>query len=495
MTLRYFLFIFFIPFFSFSQSGKKVEINRADKLEGVIRDNQNITKLIGNVEFSQGGVNLLCDSALLFEKENSLKAFGHIKFITSNGASLTGENLLYDGNSGIANLLGKIVLLDKGMELKTSQIQYDTEKELAYYPNHAKIKDGKNTLTSKKGYYYSNSSDFFFKDSVVLINPEYSMFSDTLKYNTITKESNFMGLTLIRSKQNQIVCYAGFYNTLNETARFWNKAQLIGNNGKSIYADSLIYNRKTGLGLGYGHIVIKDTAQKITGFGDLGSYNELKEFAWLTKNAFGFYLLDGDTLWAKSDSIFYQGDSTKLKLKFEFRHHAKFYKSDLSGYSDTLLYQGLDSSLYVFGKPILWIDSSQVVAKHIKLGLKNNKPDSIFLNEKAMISSEAFKENYNQVKGRIIKGKFIDGKLNYLESIGNSQGLYYVQDDNKEWIGANKSIAARLGILFESNKISLIKLLQNPEGKFIPLEQISSEDKYLPDFKWEYSRKPQNLDN
>ncbi len=35
-----------------------------------------------------------------------------------------------------------------------------------------------------KGYYYTKEKLFFFKDSVVVVNPDYTMYSDTLKYNT-----------------------------------------------------------------------------------------------------------------------------------------------------------------------------------------------------------------------------------------------------------------------------------------------------------------------
>ena len=71
---------------------------------------------------------------------------------------------------------------------------------VGYYDQGGTIVDSTNVLTSIIGRYYTKQDMFFFKDSVVLVNTDYTLYSDTLEYHTISKIINILGPTRIEVK-------------------------------------------------------------------------------------------------------------------------------------------------------------------------------------------------------------------------------------------------------------------------------------------------------
>ncbi|NJM14434.1 MAG: hypothetical protein HC896_02790 [Bacteroidales bacterium] len=102
-----------------------------------------------------------------------------------------GDLLNYDGTKKHAEISHNVSLIDKETTLTTQFLDYDLENSIGYYANHGKIINGENTLTSKQGHYYPNLEMYFFKDSVVITNPDYTIYSDTIKYHTVSKTAYF----------------------------------------------------------------------------------------------------------------------------------------------------------------------------------------------------------------------------------------------------------------------------------------------------------------
>src|ERR1035437_7204711 len=87
------LFLFFIPFFSYSQ--KKVEILNAGSLKFDKNLGNGAKRLIGDVQFKHENTLMFCDSAYLYA-DNSLDAFGHVRIQQNDGSNLDGDLLKYN---------------------------------------------------------------------------------------------------------------------------------------------------------------------------------------------------------------------------------------------------------------------------------------------------------------------------------------------------------------------------------------------------------------
>ena len=141
-----------------------------------------------------------------------------------------------------------------------------------------------NILLSKHGYYFTDKKEFFFKHKVILINPGYTMHSDTLMYNTVTKTAYFYGPSDIKSKEDSIYCENGWYNTRWDIARFRERA-IIFHNEQSLTGDSIYYERKIGYGQVFRNAILFDTVKDIILKGNYGEIRRNIGFAFMTDRA------------------------------------------------------------------------------------------------------------------------------------------------------------------------------------------------------------------
>ena len=118
------------------------------------------------------------------------------------------------------------------MHLSTDILNYDVAKSIGYYTTPGKIVNKENVLTSSQGYYFSKLNDFHFKNNVVLTNPQFVINCDTMKYNTTSRITYFIGPTTIKSKNNLIYCEDGYYDTFKDQSRFSKNSYIISGEQK-----------------------------------------------------------------------------------------------------------------------------------------------------------------------------------------------------------------------------------------------------------------------
>ena len=108
-----FVFLFFqglvfLP--SYGQNHDKLEY-QADVLEGGKKDAVSYQKLFGNVKITQKNTIIHCDTALVFEKTNSMEAFGNVKIEDlEDSVTITSNTLYYEGDGKTAKLRGECCL-------------------------------------------------------------------------------------------------------------------------------------------------------------------------------------------------------------------------------------------------------------------------------------------------------------------------------------------------------------------------------------------------
>ncbi len=111
------------------------------------------------------------------------------------------------------------------------------------------------------GFNFADEKNFFFRGDVELLNPQYVMNSDTLRYNTLSETAYFFGPTTIVSDENTIFCRNGWYDTKNDIARF-SKDAWFTNGEQYLSGDSLFYDRNKGYGNAIRNVLLKDSVQQ-----------------------------------------------------------------------------------------------------------------------------------------------------------------------------------------------------------------------------------------
>lgn len=490
-----FLFcLLFIGISVFAQKSK-VEILGADLLEGQVTKFGNSKKLIGHVQLKQDRTIMYCDSAILYDDSNMVKAYSNVHINHNDSVNMEGQYLKYDGNTKQAFLEGNVKMFDKNMTLTTSQLNFDMNTSIGYYTNNGLIISEKNNLVSQYGYYYSRTKEFFFKKNVVLTNPEYTMKSDTLKYNTITKVVYFYGATTIQSKTDKIVCENGWYDTKKEVSQF-SKNAILYTDKKMLKADSMFYDRKNSIGKAFKNIELFDSIQKIRLYGDYGSTNGKTKKTFVAEKPYAVMVMDrNDSLFLYADSLFlYQTDiKTKQKQQLRAYKKVKIYKTDIQGICDSLVYLQDDSVLTMYKGPVMWNGLNQSTADTIHFYINNRKLDSFALRSNSFIISNEKGSHYNQGKGKHMKGYLDSNSIKYIHVFGNCQSIYYEKEDSVNYIGVNKIDCSEMEFYFVDKKISKAIFINNPDGEMYPLDELKPEELRLRGFVWRQKEIPQKV--
>ena len=483
--LKIFLLLL-IPLSGFAQN-KKIEILNADKLLGGNAMPNKARRLIGNVVFLHDGAKMYCDSAWFYSEENKLDAFGKVR-IVQDSLDIKSKFLSYSGQNKMASLSGDVVLKDGQMTLYTDQLNYDRENKVGYYTNGGKLVDPENTLTSIRGIYYSKTNTAFFSDSVRLKNIEYTMQSDTLIYITESKRSEFAGETIIKSDENTIICNRGWYNSSTEQSSFYNRASFI-KDGQSLLADSLYYNRNKQYSYAYKNVVLNDTTEGISLYGQTAEYWGLDGISEVRDSAYLAIATESDSLYVHSDTFRIVEDSLEEKDLFAYSG-VRMFQSEMQGICDTMHYVGRDSMLYFLGDPVLWAGENQLSAKFMKAKFVNGQVHKLFLDELAFLINLDSLENYNQVKGLSMRGYFRDNELREIRVNGNAQSIYFAREENNELVGVDFAKAARMKILVAGNEIQSVQYYQQVESDLKPENEVKSSETSLEGFRWRSLERP-----
>lgn len=469
------------------QNVRKIEIVNTDSLVFAESTGRNLKRLYGNVAFKHEGVLMYCDSAYFYSIENEFDAYSNVHIKHSDTLNLYGDSLHFEGNNNIAQMRGNVKMVDNNTVLTTHFLDYDIKNNVGYYYNGGKIVDNENTLVSEIGRYYEQTKELFFKDSVLLVSPDYTIETDTLKYNTTSNIAFFFGPSNIISDENLLYTENGWYNTSNETAEFYAKSY-VNAGDRFVWADTLNYNRNTSSGWGHGNVLMKDTLQNILLYGQKAEFTEKPEYCFVTDSVLMIKAFQFDSLFMHSDSIVCEkvipegNDSLSYRLLKAY-NKVRFFKPDLRGKCDSLVYNFRDSIVELHHDPVIWAENNQITGEEIKLHVSNDEVDRVYINTYAFIISEEGNNTFNQVKGANMIGYIKNSELYKLEVIRNGETVYFMRDE-KDLIGISKAECQKIIVYFENSEISEITFLKKPVGTLFPPEQLTIDQRTLTDFRW-----------
>ncbi len=466
-----------------------------------------IKVLTDSVVFKHENATMFCDSALLNYGENYFHAYGNIKIVNpgkdlSDTVFLYGDSLHYYGDRKYAKVRNQVLLSKDSLQLFTDSLDYDLSENVGYYFDDGLTINGKDSLRSELGYYYADEDLLYFKKDIVIVNPQFTMYSDTLKHHTKEKVSYFLGPTHIHSDENHIYCENGWYSHLENIAQF-NQNAYLENKKQSLKGDSIYYNKGLHLGKAFENVVFRDSAQQVLLKGERGLYNEMTGYAEMTERAQFIQVaeendslfLHADTLCSSMDSVALMKDSVTVKSFRRFRivrafHRVKSFKSDFQSVCDSMVYSQKDSVLRLFYNPIVWNDSNQLSGDFIRVRLENNEVRDMELDGKAFIIFRSDSIRFNQVFGSKMKGFVEKRELVQLNVMEKSTLIYFLKDELKRLIGMNKTLCRFMEIFFKEGKIDRIWFFEEPKGEITPPEDLSEDQMKLPDFHWEVKNRP-----
>lgn len=530
IIFSFFTFCFLLFTFSVSAqqqrtdtSGKKkINIINAERLNYDKKDSVEFQSAGGKVVLQQGTTLLYCDSVVLNKTSNTLQSFGNVHINDNDSVNIYSNYLRYYGNEKKAYLNGNVKLIDGSGTLTTPDLDYDLNTHIGIYTKTGKVISDKSVLTSQEGYYYGETKNIYFKKNVVLVNPDYNVTTDTLLYNTYTSIATFTVPTLIKAANQRKILTSGGYYDMNNKKAYFNQRPHIEDSTTLLDADEVATNDSTQQSEASGNVVYKDTAQGVTilsnnlkSNGAVSSFLATQKPIMIIKQDKDSIYLAADTLFSArlsnlrkfrnvpviidslpvkdsmriNDSVAAKKDSSADRF-VEGYYNVKIYSDSLQAVGDSLFYSSEDSAFRLFKNPVVWSRESQITGDTIYLFTQHKQPKRMYVYENALSIQQVGPDYYNQVKGRTLNAYFIDGDISHVRAKGNSESIYYGQDDSSKFIGVNRATADVIDMYFANREAKRIALRNNVSGTTYPMRQMDPDDMRLRGFKWLDNRRP-----
>lgn len=442
----------------------------------------------GNVQFRHDSVYMYCDSACYYDRTSSFEAFGNVRMEQGDTLFLYGDRLYYDGLTQIAQMRENVRMENRTTTLLTDSLNYDRVYGLGYFFDGGTMMDDQNVLTSEWGEYSPQTKQSVFNYNVRLVNPQFTLTSDTLRYNTASKVADIVGPSDIWSDGNHIWSEKGTYNTVTGKADLYDRSVLTSGE-RRLTGDTLLYDRTTGVGEAFSRMMMTDTVNRNMMTGEYGYYNELTKSAFATDSAVAVDWSQGDSLYLHADTLrmeTFHLDTDSMFREMRAYHRVRFFRTDVQGTADSLVFSTLDSCLTMYRDPIVWNGNQQLVGEVMKVYMNDSTIDWSHIIGQALSVERLQNDStlYNQVSGKEIKSYFSGGEMKKTEVIGSVRVVYYPMDSDSTLIGMNVSETSKLEIYLENQKIERMVMSPKSSGTLYPMTQIPVGKDKLDNFVW-----------
>lgn len=442
--------------------------------------------LVGNVTFRHGNMYMYCDSAHYYDQSGSFEAYDNIKMIQADTLKIYGDHLYYDAGTQIAQLRRNVRMENRSTTLLTDSLNYDRLYNLGYYFDGGTLMDESNVLTSEWGEYNPSTKQAIFNYNVRLVGSNFTLTSDTLRYNTATKVVNIVGPSEVISEENTLISSNGTYNTQTGKAHLLQRSLMISGN-RTLTGDTLDYDKESGVGEAFGNVVMNDTAQKNMLLSHYGFYNEKTGYALATQRAMAIDYSQGDSLFLHADTLMMESfdlntDSTYRIMRAY--HKVRFYRNDMQGVADSMVFSSKDSCLVFYKDPILWSGNRQLLGEEIRAYMNDSTVEWAHIINQALSVEQVDSTRYNQVSGKEMKAYFKNKQIEKAEVIGSVRLIYYPLEQDSTVMGMNVSETSRLDIYLINGEFDHMTMSPQSSGQYYALPLVPPDKEKLPTFVW-----------
>lgn len=504
-----------------------------------------------DVELDDGKGNTLWSKKIHYQLGTKIGFYNRGGTLQSDQTIVTSDAGTYNLRTKEARFRENVLVSDPQYAVQSNDLGYNTQSKIVTFYDTATVTNQKSILKTRSGYYNTLDSTAHFTNRAAIWNGNQFIEADTLDYDHATGLALAKGAVIAMDTSQGLTLFSGQarFNEQSETLLAYqqpllrtihNKDSLflkadtfysapvadsvltkykLGKDNKSLQqtaselqqmaTDSNIIAKNTGLDTVTAIHQLTDTmaaAQNMAVMPDSITAGTIQQPA-KTRNP---YLSENDTTLLPLshqnhfDSLQagYQNrpvpeDSSKPRYFIGY-HHVQLFSDSLQGRCDSIYYNQADSLLRMYRQPYLWPNKSQVSGKIIFLKLDSNRLRELIVPEEGILINRSGPEKaemYNQIQGDVIHGFFEKNQLKRLVASPHAESIYYVVNDNNEYVGCSKASSREIEILFDStgNKISKIYYRQNVSQDMTPMKDVQPETMRLSRFKWQEALRPKDL--
>ena len=462
--------------------------------------NQESQIVKGKVKFSHKGSTLSCDSAYFFQASNSVRAFGHVRFLQGDTLSLFCDNAWYDGQGQMMEARKDVVLRHRKQVLYTDSLNYDRLYNNAYFFRGGRLVDGNSKLSSDWGEYNTQTKQAVFYYDVQLQTPKNRISTDTLYYDTRKSLAHVVGMytpdrgkgrvapSVITNQNGQVTTTNAYFNTQTDHAQLFGRSTIVDRE-KTITGDTLYYDSKTGYNRGYGNVIYVDKKNKNRLTCGEVVYNEKTGHGYATRRALAVDYSQKDTLYLHADTM--RIETFNINTKDVYRkvyayRKVRAFRNDLQAVCDSMVFNSKDSCMTMYHDPIVWNGNRQLTGEMIKVFMADSTVrEAQVLGQALSIEMLSDTIHYNQLSSKNLFAYFKEGNVRQTDAVSNVRAIFFpVDDKDTTLIGLNYTETDTMRMYIAPNRQLQRIWMPKAQGTLYPMTQIPADKLRLDVFAW-----------
>ncbi len=488
----------------------------------VYQGDSSVAEIFGDV-LMESGSQRLTTRRLSYDMDRETVRYYGTSLLEDERAEIYSQRGVYYRQARLFEVADSVYVYSDSLDVRTDTLRYLTGLKQVLFEAPTDIKMEAGDMYCEDGYYdygtgyasfernarftgqdmdaRADTIEYYSRlDSINLIGNAYYVSSDMtadgdfIAYNRQSGDGKVLGDGYMKSNDQTMQGDELIFNTETEEFQSTQRSHY-EDVTMSLDADRMAFAQKdTDWGYAYGNVVYKDTINDLAIDTDTLMFRQADGYV----RAFGgrpILKLETDiqdTLYICADTLISYEREDSVKELHAF-YDVRIFSDDMQGVCDSLSYNDGDSTLRFWRQPMLWMDSTQLSSDTMSLKLADGKADLLEMRENGLIISLEAKPYYQQIRGKYIDGYFAENKLDDVQVDGNAESIYYVRNDEKEFIGLNRSISSKIRIDFDNNEVKKIHWLKQPELKYYPMSKYAHETERLEGFVWKYDLRPAQI--
>lgn len=373
-----------------------------------------------------------------------------MKFCVGNVHFVQGNVLVWSDSANqyveknLVKLKGNVKIIQNNLILRSQEVVHNGNTEIARSNKEIEIIDGKTFLRADSGSYSTKELTAFFYGNVFIDDDSAQIWSESIIYERRTGNSFAYGNVTIKSKQS---------NTL-------------------LSGDSIEYYPEINYSLAYASPqLIQIDSSLNDGTDSLGAdFEEIR---------FDSLIVESDTMESFRD------DNREIYI---FKNNVRIKRNNITAIASNAVFDKIDESITLYGKPVLWYDSTQLHADSIFIRLPKNKLEIIRAMGDAFAgtrSDSLVMDRIDQLSGKEIDLFFANDTMIAIESYGSAKSVYFLEPE-AGILDLDKRSTDTIKVTFADGEAEYIYWLGPTQHEYIPqgITLRRFKDYYLPQFRW-----------
>lgn len=501
---------------------------KSDRLEYLA--NENLAKFRGHlVELYDREGNVLNTNFLNYNTKDSIARFFNGAALRNNDGNLI-ESVegMYFSKDKLFTFKDSVAMFTDSVLISTDRIDYHTDTDIAVFKSNTVAWRDSSILFANSGRYVRPQNLFDFDKDGYILTKEQELWADRLMYYRNSGDADLFNNVQILDTVQKSIClahkaiYRPYQRKIELTAQPAVAMYSVENDKPDtlfLAADTILYRTERFMNVDSAQLVLAKERLELLSVDPIAIHDKERRDAMKPKKVsnsgggvekntdkgkIGEGRLKDSTLTNIADSLMLTNSAPVREMEQEKKvmadtsqidfldayHNVRFFRTDVQGMCDSLVYTGLDSIVRFYSRPVMWQDGkNQFTADSIQALIKNKALDKINMISNAFIAMQEDSVHFNQIKSTEMAAYFKDNDIYRFDALGGVSAIFFMEEDNTITL-MDKEECKMMTTRIKDRKIQRVRSIQELKQNVFPVFNLSQDEQRLKGFEWRGEERP-----